>query len=111
MAAGRDGLSEICFAAEGMAGTAGASSLRRVRSLADAAPSGRLFGAIATLSDLARQSERHRRAGDAAMAANDSGKAVRSFARALTAMDDMTAGAEGSFNIPDLAANAKAARR
>jgi hypothetical protein len=33
------------------AGIAGAAALRKVRSLADAAPQGRLFAAIATLAD------------------------------------------------------------
>jgi hypothetical protein len=107
----RNGLSELCFAAEGMAGTAGASTLRRVRSLAEAAPSGRLFGAIATLADLSRQSERHLLAAGAAMTAGDKDRAARSFARALTAMDDMAAGAEGSLDIPDLMGDVKSLRR
>lgn len=111
MAARRNGVSEICFAAEGMAGTAGASALRRVRSLAEAAPSGRLFGAIATLSDLARKSEIHLLAGEAAMAINDSDRAIRSFARALTAMDDLATTAENGVAIPDLMADIKTARR
>lgn len=33
-------------------GTAGSNALRKVRSLADTAPSGRLFGAIATLTEM-----------------------------------------------------------
>ena len=33
-------------------GTAGASALRKVKSLADAAPTGRLFAAITTLSEM-----------------------------------------------------------
>src|SRR5260221_8927793 len=111
MAIERNGLSELCFAAEGMAGSAGASALRRVRSLADVAPSGRLFGAIATLSDLSRQSETHLRAADAAMVAGDKDRAVKSFARALTAMDDMAAGAEGVLDIPDLMHDVKSIRR
>jgi hypothetical protein len=107
----RTGLSELCFAAEGMAGTAGASALRRIRSLADAAPSGRLFRAIATLSDLSRQSESHLRAAEIAMAAGDENRAVRSFARALTAMDDMTIHAEGTRGIPDLLSDVKSSHR
>lgn len=111
MANERNGLGEFCFAAEGMAGTAGASALRKVRSLAEAAPSGRLFGAIATLSDLSRQSEHHLRAADAAMHSGDSHGAVRNFARALSAMDDLAAGDEGSVLVPDLLADLKSARR
>lgn len=110
MASGRDGVGDICFAVEGMAGTAAASSLRRVRSLADAAPSGRLFGAISTLSDLSKKSEKHLRAADEAMAANDSDRAIRNLARALTAMDDMATGAEGMIDIPDLLPDMKRLR-
>jgi hypothetical protein len=40
-----------------VAGTAAAAALRQVRSLADQAPSGRMFQAIATLSELSRRAE------------------------------------------------------
>jgi hypothetical protein len=48
-------------------GVAGANALRGVKSLADRAPAGRLFAAIATLSDTA---------GDAALAFESAGLAV-----------------------------------
>ncbi len=47
----------LAFAAEGMAGTAGSAALRQVRALADHAPSGRLFAAIATLTEMSKQAE------------------------------------------------------
>ena len=52
------------FGAEALAGPAAAAALRRVRSLADQAPSGRLFQAIATLSELSRQAEAALRTGN-----------------------------------------------
>ena len=51
MKAGRGMLGELCFAAEGLSGTAAASSLRKLGSIMDTAPSGRLFGAI-TVGDV-----------------------------------------------------------
>ena len=40
-----------------LSGTAGAAALRQVRSLADYAPSGRLFAAIATLTEMSKRAE------------------------------------------------------
>ena len=57
MTAHRDISNGFSFAAEGMAGTAAAAALRRVRSLADQAPSGRLFAAIATLTEMSKRIE------------------------------------------------------
>ena len=48
MKAGRGMLGELCFAAEGLSGTAASASLRKLGSIMEAAPSGRLFGAIST---------------------------------------------------------------
>lgn len=59
---------ELSFAVEGMAGSAAAAALRRVRSLADQAPSGRLFSAIATLTEMSRRAETELEAGNAAAA-------------------------------------------
>ncbi len=84
-------VNELCFAAEGMSGTAAASSLRRLGSLMDAAPSGRLFGAIATLSDMSVKAARALEEGSVAIqAGNDQAAAVK-LARALTHMDDLAA--------------------
>jgi hypothetical protein len=52
MTAINDRSNALAFAAEGMAGSAGAAALRQTRTLLDRAPSGRLFGTIATLTEL-----------------------------------------------------------
>ena len=51
MTARHDRLSELCYAAEGLSGTASAAALRQIGSLASTAPTGRMFGAIATLTE------------------------------------------------------------
>ena len=102
MTARRDKLGEICFAAEGMAGTAAASALRRLRSLADQAPSGRMFQAIATLTEMSKRSEALLAAGDKAIASHDEDAAMRSLSRAIATMDAIAAHAEGEAEIPNL---------
>jgi hypothetical protein len=67
------------FGAEALAGPSAAAALRRVRSLADQAPSGRMFQAIATLSELSRQAEAGLRTGNQS--------------QAVTAMENMIAAA------------------
>ena len=47
----------LAFAAEGMAATSASAALRQVRSLADHAPTGRLFAAIATLTEMSKRAE------------------------------------------------------
>ena len=91
MAARRETPGETCFAAEGMAGTAAAAALRRVRSLADQAPSGRMFSAIATLSDMSRRIGANLEAGHDALADGEPDTAALQFARAITQMDHMAA--------------------
>ena len=95
MTARRDTTGEFSFAAESMAGTAAAAALRRVRALADQAPSGRMFAAIATLTEMSRRAEANLMAGEAAAAAaRNTDASTRSFAKAIAAMDAMTADAE-----------------
>ena len=89
MTARRGMVDELCFAAEGMAGTAAATSLRRLSSLMEAAPAGRLFGAITTLSETSAKAARALEEGDAAMQSGDDHTAMLKFARALTHMDDL----------------------
>jgi len=90
----RHGLvTELSCAAEGMAGTAASSALRHVRSLADMAPSGRLFGAISTLSDLSRTAERTLTAGADAMRAGNEAQAANALTQALSAMDRLAVAA------------------
>ena len=95
MTARRGLVNELCFAAEGMAGTAAASSLRRLTSLAEVAPAGRLFSAIATLSDMSEKATRALEQGQAAIAAGDDNTAAMKLARALTQMDDLASAASG----------------
>ena len=52
MKVGRGTISELVYAAEGLSGTAAAASLRKLGSIMERAPSGRLFSAISTLSDM-----------------------------------------------------------
>jgi hypothetical protein len=95
MSARRGVVSELCFAAEGMAGTAAAASLRRLSSLVDAAPAGRLFAAITTLTDMSSKATRALEDGHAAMQAHDNHHAAVKFARAIAQMDDLAATASG----------------
>ncbi len=96
MTARRGVVTELCFAAEGMAGTAAASSLRRLSSLMDHAPAGRLFGAIATLTEMSQKATCALEQGHGAMLAGNDHLATVKLARALTHMDDLAAVAAGA---------------
>jgi len=87
-------VNELCFAAEGMAGTAGASSLRRLSSLAHQAPAGRLFGAISTLSDMSARATQALEQSHDAMASGDDQSAFIKLARAMIHMDDLAGAAQ-----------------
>lgn len=91
MAARHDMMEEFSFAAEGLTGTAASSALRRTRSIADQAPSGRMFGAIATLTEMSRRIETSLEAGHDALNAGDPDTASLEFARSLVQMDRMAA--------------------
>lgn len=52
MKVGGAGTGERCHAAEGLSGATPAATFPRVGSLIDLAPAGRLFAAIATLTDM-----------------------------------------------------------
>ena len=95
----RTSVDGICYAAEGMAGTAATAGLRRLTSLIDAAPSGRLFAAISTLTEMSAKATRSLEDGQVAMAQGDDHRATLKLARALTQMDDLattaTAGRAG----------------
>jgi hypothetical protein len=86
-------VNELCFAAEGMAGTAAASSLRRLSSLAAQAPSGRLFGAISTLTEMSARATQSLERGHAALETGDSRQAALRLASALLQMDELTTAA------------------
>jgi hypothetical protein len=81
-----------------MSGTAAASSLRKLGTLMHSAPSGRLFGAISTLSDMSAKATRALEDGQRAMAAGDDGKAAVKLARAIVHMDDLVTVATGEIS-------------
>jgi len=99
MKAGRGMIGELCFAAEGLSGTAASSSLRKLGSIIDHAPSGRLFGAISTLSDMSAKAARALEEGCKALDKNPETAASR-IGEALVHMDglaELSAGAGNSL--------------
>ena len=96
MKAGRGMLSELCFAAEGLSGTAASSSLRKLGSIMDSAPTGRLFGAISTLSDMSAKAARALEEGAGDIGRNDDNAAAR-IGEALLHMDGLAEISEGSL--------------
>jgi hypothetical protein len=89
MKVGRSTINELCYAAEGMSGTAAASSLRKLGSLMDNAPSGRLFGAISTLSDMSAKAARALEDGSRALDSRRDDEAATRIAEALAQMDGL----------------------
>ena len=87
----RSGADEFSLAAEGMAGTAASAVLRKVRSLVDAAPPGRLFPAIATLTELTRRIETNLVSASAAVTRGDDDRGTVELARAVLQMDRLAA--------------------
>jgi hypothetical protein len=101
MAGKRATLEEYSFAAEGMTGTSCAAALRRVRSLADSAPIGRAFAAIATLTDLSQKVQDRLEVADDALASGDEDSAALELARATVLMDKLaTAAAPTAAEVP-----------
>ncbi|WP_374332460.1 hypothetical protein [Aestuariivirga sp.] len=98
MKAGRGMLGELCFAAEGLSGTAASSSLRKLGSIMETAPSGRLFGAISTLSDMSAKAARALEEGTQDIGRNDENAAAR-LGEALLHMDGLAEMSEGG-HIP-----------
>ena len=88
MMAGRGLIGELCFAAEGLSGTAASASLRAIGSLSERAPSGRLFGAISTLSDMSAKAALALEEGSLALGADDDTAASR-IGEALIHMDGL----------------------
>jgi hypothetical protein len=84
-------MDELCFAAEGLSGTAAATSLRKLGSIMERAPSGRLFGSIATLSDLSARAALALEDGSRAMERSAVREATERLGEALTHMDDLAA--------------------
>ena len=98
MKAGRGMLGELCFAAEGLSGTAASASLRKLGSIMESAPSGRLFGAISTLSDMSAKAARALEEGARDIGQNDENAANR-ISEALLHMDGLAEISEGE-HIP-----------
>jgi hypothetical protein len=96
MTVGRGTVNELCFAAEGLAATAASTSLRRLGSLVETAPAGRLFSAIATLSDLSAKAAETLEAGARAIDRGDDHAAAVRLARAISHMDDMATRSAGT---------------
>ena len=90
MKRGRGGISELCYAAEGMSGSAAASSLRKLGSLMEQAPTGRLFDAISTLSDMSAKAAQALEDGSQALAGSAEADAAARMVEALGHMDAMT---------------------
>ncbi|MBM3519619.1 MAG: hypothetical protein FJX63_02435 [Alphaproteobacteria bacterium] len=97
MTAKHDRLSELCYAAEGLSGSASAAALRRVGSLASSAPVGRMFGAIATLTELSSEASQTLAEGGRLMAHGDALAARERLASAIDRLNRLAATA-----IPDL---------
>ena len=95
MAAKTSSMDGNFFEAGGLAGTAGASALRKVRSLAQSAPSGRAFAAIATLTEISQRIEDRLEASEEALARGDASSAELEWARAIVLMDKMANEARG----------------
>ncbi|MBK1867779.1 hypothetical protein [Taklimakanibacter albus] len=100
---------QIVFAAEGLAGAACSAALNKVRSLASAAPSGRAFAAIATLSDLSQSAETHLTAGNDALGRGDTAGAQTEWAQAVSVMSQLAQ--EARSGQPASATKAKALAR
>jgi hypothetical protein len=89
MRAGRSMMDELCYAAEGLSGTASASALRKLGSIMELAPSGRLFGAISTLSDMSARAAQALEDGSRAMDNAKDGDAAARITEALVHMDEL----------------------
>lgn len=89
-------IGELCFAAEGFSGTAASASLRKLGSIMDHAPSGRLFGAISTLSDMSAKAARALEEGSLSLNQNEDA-AARRIGEALQHMDGLAETAEGGI--------------
>ncbi len=81
-------IEELCFAAEGLSGSAASSSLRTLGSIMERAPSGRLFGAISTLADMSAKAATALEEGSLAIGSDDGAAAAR-IGEALVHMDGL----------------------
>jgi hypothetical protein len=98
MKVGRSTINELCYAAEGLSGTAASSSLRKLGSIMERAPSGRLFGAISTLSDMSARAALALEEGSLALDGSSDEEAAARIAEALVHMDRLAV--EGTARKP-----------
>ncbi|WP_395685647.1 hypothetical protein [Aestuariivirga sp.] len=100
MKAGHGKINEICFAAEGLSGTAAAASLRKLGRLMEVAPSGRLFNAIATLSETSSRAGIALEAGGASLARADEATACARLEQAMSHLKELSELANTSATQP-----------
>jgi hypothetical protein len=91
MKLGLSSMDELCYAAEGLSGTAASSALRTLGSIMERAPSGRLFDAISTLSDMSAKAAKSLEAGSLALDGARNNVATARLTEALIQMDDLAA--------------------
>ena len=82
-------MDELCYAAEGLSGTAAATSLRRLGSIMERAPEGRHFEAISTLADMSARAGKALEEGSIALDHADDGKAAARIGQALAHLDGL----------------------
>jgi hypothetical protein len=90
---------EDILVSNGIASTASAAALRRVRALAASAPNRKVFAAIATLTELSSRAESCLESGAAALAADDGESAALELARATILMDRLHAEASADDDV------------
>jgi hypothetical protein len=89
-------LEDVSVVSEEVAGTACAAALRQVRRLVEAAPVGRAFAAIATLTDASSRAGAALEASSKALDAEDEDTAALHLARGVVLMGRMMADAKSA---------------
>ncbi len=95
----KPGIEKFSFDGEAVA-AAGASALRKVRSLAEAAPPGRLFAAIATLTDNSGKAAAEYEAASLAILRHETEEAQARLARGTRMVKRLKDIAEGEIAVP-----------
>jgi hypothetical protein len=100
--AAKPAIESFTFSGEAV-GVAGAAALRRVKSLAESAPPGRLFASIATLADNAGKAAAEYEAASLAMLHHENEEAETRLARGTRMVHRLreTFGAEVATPLPD----------
>jgi hypothetical protein len=100
MAAGKAVLDDVSYVAEGLTGTACATALRKARSLAESAPPGRAFAAIATLAEISMRAADALESTAEAAIAGDQDIASLELARGVVLMGRLSAANPGDPEVP-----------